>query len=186
MFTGWWVDKHDVAYLHSATLLSKKEEPTGTCSDTDDSQKLCWVKGARKERLHRVWVHSHEISAKGKSMETESRSVFAQRWEWAMIAHGYSISIWSTESERVSGSVVSDSLQPHGLQPARLLCPWDFPGKNTGVGCHSFLQGIFPTQGSNPGLLRCRYIFTIWATREAIWSDGPVLKLDCGDGYATI
>ena len=36
-----------------------------------------------------------------------------------------------------------------------LLCPWDPPGKNTGLGCHSLLQGIFPTQGSNPYLL-CR------------------------------
>ena len=35
----------------------------------------------------------------------------------------------------------------------RLLCPWDFPGENTGAGCHFLLQGIFPTQGSNPGLL---------------------------------
>ena len=50
-------------------------------------------------------------------------------------------------------SVVSDSLQPHGLYPARFLCPWDFPGKNTGVGCHFLLQRIFPTQGSNPCLL---------------------------------
>ena len=48
---------------------------------------------------------------------------------------------------------MSDSLQPHGLEPARLLCPWDFPSKNTGVGCHFLLQGIFPTQGSNPCLL---------------------------------
>ena len=40
-------------------------------------------------------------------------------------------------------------LQTHGLSPARLLCPWDFSGKNTGVGCHFLLQGIFPTQGSN-------------------------------------
>ena len=39
--------------------------------------------------------------------------------------------------------------QPHGLQPVRLPCPWDFPRKNTGVGCHFLLQGIFPTQGSN-------------------------------------
>ena len=44
-------------------------------------------------------------------------------------------------------------LQPHGLWPTRLLCPWDFPGKNTGVGCHFLLQGIFLTQGSNPGVL---------------------------------
>ena len=53
-------------------------------------------------------------------------------------------------------SVVSDSLQPHGLQPARLLCPRDSPGKNTWMGCHFHLQGIFPTQGSNPGLPHCR------------------------------
>ena len=37
-------------------------------------------------------------------------------------------------------------------------CPWDSPGKNTEVGCHSLLQGIFWTQGSNPGLLHCRQI----------------------------
>ena len=54
-------------------------------------------------------------------------------------------------------SVVSDSLQPCGLQPARLLCLWKFPGKNTGVGCHFLLQGIFPTQGLNLGLLHCRW-----------------------------
>ena len=41
----------------------------------------------------------------------------------------------------------------------RLLHPWDFLGKSTGVGCHFFLQGIFPTQGSNPGLLHCRQTF---------------------------
>ena len=45
-----------------------------------------------------------------------------------------------------------DSLHPYGLQPARLLCPWWSPGKNTGVGCHVLLQGIFPTQGWNPHL----------------------------------
>ena len=38
-------------------------------------------------------------------------------------------------------------------KPTRLLCPWDSPGRNTGVGCHTLLQGIFPTQGSNPHLL---------------------------------
>ena len=53
----------------------------------------------------------------------------------------------------VSHSVMSDSLRPRGLQPARLLCPWKSPGKNPGVGCHSLLWGIFPTQGSNLGLL---------------------------------
>ena len=49
-------------------------------------------------------------------------------------------------------SVMSSSLQPYGLRPARLLCPWNLPGKNTGVGCHFLLQSIFQTQGSNPCL----------------------------------
>ena len=55
-----------------------------------------------------------------------------------------------------ASSVVSDSLRPHGLQPTRFLRPWDFPGKNTGVGCHFLFQEIFPTQGSSLGLPYCR------------------------------
>ena len=47
----------------------------------------------------------------------------------------------------------ADSLQPRRLQPARLLGPWHFPGKNTGVGCHFLLQDIFPIHGSTPHLL---------------------------------
>ena len=50
-------------------------------------------------------------------------------------------------------SVVSDSVQPHGLQLSRLLCPWDSLGKDTRVGCHFLLQGIFLTQGLKPHLL---------------------------------
>ena len=59
--------------------------------------------------------------------------------------------------ESVSHSVMSDSATPWTITH-RLLCPQKFPGKNTGVGCHSLLQRIFPTQGSNPGLLHCRWI----------------------------
>ena len=60
-----------------------------------------------------------------------------------------------------SCSVVSNSLRPHGLQPTRLLCPWDFPGTGTGVGCHVLLQGIFLTQESNPGLPHCRQTLNV-------------------------
>ena len=45
-----------------------------------------------------------------------------------------------SEKWKWSRSVVSDSSRPHGLQPTRLLCPWDFPGKSTGVGCHCLLR----------------------------------------------
>ena len=55
-------------------------------------------------------------------------------------------------------SVMPNPLQPHGLGPARLLCPWNSPGKNTEVGSHSLLQDIFPIQGSNPGLPYSRRI----------------------------
>ena len=87
---------------------------------------------------------------------------------------------------------MSDSLRPHGLQPTRLLRPWDFPGKNTGVGCHCLLQGIFPTQGLNP---HCRQIlyhlshqgsetreensyYLIWEYMQSAWHLGKwkVLK----------
>ena len=48
-----------------------------------------------------------------------------------------------SEKWKWSRSVVSDSEQPHGLQPTRLLRPWDFPGKSTGVGCHRLLRFVF-------------------------------------------
>ena len=54
------------------------------------------------------------------------------------------------------------------LCPPRVLCPWDFPGKNTGVDCHALFQGLFLTQGLNPGLLLGRFILYLWAHREAI------------------
>ena len=71
------------------------------------------------------------------------------------------ISNISEESKSVSHSVVFDSLQPHGLSPTRLLCPWNFPGKNIGLGSHSLLQGIFLTPRSNRGLLHYRQIFLL-------------------------
>ena len=48
---------------------------------------------------------------------------------------------------------MANSLRPHGLQSARFLCPWHFPGKTIGVSCHFLHQGIFPTQGLNPHIL---------------------------------
>ena len=58
----------------------------------------------------------------------------------------------NTTKSKLKGAVhkcaaMSDSLQPHGLQPTRLLCPWNFPGKNTGVGCHLLLWGNLSHSG---------------------------------------
>ena len=74
-----------------------------------------------------------------------------------------------SESESVSCSIMSDSLQPYVLQSVRPLCPWNSPGKNTGVGSHFLLQGIFPTQGSNPGLLHCREILYCLSYQGSPW-----------------
>ena len=62
----------------------------------------------------------------------------------------------SLHKVKVKSLSLSNTLQPHGLQPTRLLHLWDFPGKTTGVGCHFLLQGIFLTKGLNPGLPHCR------------------------------
>ena len=83
--------------------------------------------------------------------------------EHPIATHTMSSRLVSRSCQRVKrGSVprsdVSGSMLPHGLEPARLLCPWDSPGKNTGVGAVSFSRGIFLTQGSNLGLLHCRQI----------------------------
>ena len=61
-------------------------------------------------------------------------------------------------------SVMSDSFVTPWTVAHQAPCPWDFPGKNTGVGCHFLLQGILPTQGSNPHLLSmCHLVLTFHA-----------------------
>ena len=62
-------------------------------------------------------------------------------------------------------SLLQSCLTAYELQPARLLCPWDSPGKNTRMGSCSLLQGIFLTQGLNLGLLCCRLaslLLSLW------------------------
>ena len=86
------------------------------------------------------------------------------------------------ESEKWKGShsVVSDSSQLHGLQPTRLLCPWDFPGKSTGVGCHCLLRSMVLALGlsyiafitlryvpSLPTMLRVLMISVYWVMANA-------------------
>ena len=71
-----------------------------------------------------------------------------------MLLLAYFVGVHAT-NESESRSVVSDSLPPHGL-----YSPWNSPDQNNGVGSLFLLRGIFPTQGSNPGLLHCGGFFT--------------------------
>ena len=98
-----------------------------------------------------VWIDAgHSVC--WASLEMEQRSRIQMKLWW------YSLCMVATSQSACSvASVMSDSLRPLGLKPTRLLCPWDFPGKNTGLGCHALPQGIFPTQGLNS---HCRWILS--------------------------
>ena len=74
---------------------------------------------------------------------------------------------------------MSDSLQPHGL-----YSPWNSPGQNTGVGSLSLLQGIFPSQGLNPG--SPSGFLTVWATREALYAENLMWNARLDDAQAGI
>ena len=88
---------------------------------------------------------------------------WAPRWQkfclWSYLGFPYWVMFSSAEDTLclrvcvLSHSDMCNSLPPHGLQPTRLLCIWNFQARNTRVGCHFLLQGIFRTQGSNPRLL---------------------------------
>ena len=94
-------------------------------------------------RSHIPQVRVHMLQLRVFMLQVKKRS---------RTCHSYRSCKW------FSHSIVSDSLQSHGLQPSRLLCPWDSPVKNTEVDCCSLSQRIFLTQGWNPGLLHCRHI----------------------------
>ena len=81
---------------------------------------------------------------------------FSPSLEWAASIHSMKMaSEWVSEVTHMCLTLCD----PMDYSLTRFLHPWDFPGKNTGVGCHFLLQEIFPTQGLNPGLLHCRQTF---------------------------
>ena len=83
----------------------------------------------------------------------------------------YLLQVYNSVCVCAQSSAISYSLRPHQLQPIRLLCPSDDPGKNTGAGCRFLLPGIIPTQGLNLRLLPLLHLqvdffyhFTTWDT----------------------
>ena len=98
---------------------------------------------------------------------------------WGTITHSLQslwirhFKLWGMWKVKGNMSVVFNSLRPHGLWPTRSLCPRDCTSENTGAGRHSLLQGNFLTQGLHLSLLHCRWILTVWGTREALWEIYP-------------
>ena len=121
-----------------------------------------------------IWCNSHEDSNR------VDQCVVLQNNQMVQVPFNYDM----TEGRRVTIHVcvcvcvsaellqLCLTLWAYGLQPTRLLCPWDSPGNNTEVSCCALLQGIFLTQGSNPHLLwhiSCigRWVLTTSTTWEA-------------------
>ena len=99
-------------------------------------------------RMYSVCIFQHSL---GNIFFFKKKSLFLKNILWYLLSAELVLQVMRLESE--SHSVMSDSLQPHGL-----YSPWNSPGQNTRVGRLSLLQGIFPTQGSDLGLLHCRCI----------------------------
>ena len=158
MFASPWNSNVDILTYNGMILRSEALGPEGRALINGIST---LIKGARVE----------------KEMATHS-SILAWKISWTEETGGPQ----SMGSQRItrlrtyrrkseSHSVVSDSLRPHELHSS-----WNSPGQNTGVGSLSLLQGIFPTQGSNPGLPRCRWIL------YQLSHKGSLPHIPCGEG----
>ena len=102
--------------------------------------------------LEKGWQRMRQLDGISDLMDmslSKLRELVIDREAQRAAVHG----VAKSETRLSSRSVVSKSLWPHRLQPARLLCPWNSPGKNTEMGYHFLLQGIFLTQELNPCLL---------------------------------
>ena len=92
-------------------------------------------------------------------------------------------SMHESEKWKWSRLVVSNSLRPHGLQPTRLLRPWNFPGKSTGVGCHCLLHWWTLLLGKSKDTYKCRNeTGDITADATEIWRTLKILREQSGMG----
>ena len=134
---------------------------------------ICQVIRSRRNHIAR---EGHCLMGVGRSNTTQtgwSRKASLMRQERTHKFCGQQMCAWVL----LSHSVVSDFLQPHGLCLPGSSVHGDSPGKNTAVGCHALLQGIFPIQGLNPGVPHCRWILCHLSHQGNIWSaDGLQLR----------
>ena len=142
--TDKWIKNKCVWILLSHVWLfaTPMDLPGSTVHGIFQERILQWValSYSRGSSRARDWTHVSRIG----------RQILYCCASWASHIHK-NINIYSMYV--ISRSGMSDTLVPHRLQPTRLLCLWDSPGKNTGACCHFLLQGIFPAKGSNLHLL---------------------------------
>ena len=98
-----------------------------------------WKWKVKVKSLSRVW---HFTTPWAVAYQAPLSMGFSRQEHWSGLS--FPFPMHESEKRRWTSSVVSDTQRPHGLQPSRLLRPWDFPGKSTGVGCHCLLQQMKP------------------------------------------
>ena len=140
-----WVFNLKILRLHCPVLLPGKSQRQRSLEgyspwDHEESEMT--------ERLHFHFSLSCIGEGNGNPLQCSCLENPRDRGAWWAAVYGVAQS--RTRLKRLSSS-------SSRLWPMKLRCPWDFPGKNTGVGCHFFLQGIFLSQGSNPHLLHPRW-----------------------------
>ena len=146
---GWWASGSSESalclrwpkYWSFSFSLSPFNKYSGLISFKTD-----WFDLLAVQRTVKSFLHYHNLKA-----SILQHSVFMVQLSHPYMTTGKSVKMLVTQS-------CPTLCDPIDCKPLRLVCLWDSPGKNTGVGCHFLLQGIFPSQGSNPGLLHCRQI----------------------------
>ena len=131
-----WMDKEDMVHIYNGILRGHEKEQNFAMRNNVDGfggHYAEWNKSHRERQIQGNFPGSPVVRA------------------LCLPCRGQGFNPWLRAVCWVA-SVMSDSVWPNGLEPTRLLCLWDSPGKNTGVDCHFLLQGIL-TQGSNPHLL---------------------------------
>ena len=153
MSTNRWMDKGDVVHIYNGILLlSHKKEWNNAIFNNMNGPRDYHTDQNESERKIQIPYDVTYAAAAAKSLQScptlcnptdgsppGSLSLgFSRQEHWSGLP--FPSPMHESEKWKWSRSVVSDSLRPHGLQPTRLLHPWEFPGKSTGVGCHCLLQ----------------------------------------------
>ena len=109
--------------------------------------------------IHFSWGSDHSVACKFFKWDVKAKLSISVSWYLSFFFFFFGFLSFKEKNESVGCSVMSDSFETLWTVVCQLLCPWNSPGKNSEVSCHSLLQGIFLLQGSNLGLLHCRQIF---------------------------
>ena len=182
MFVYIYMCVYVCVYIRAAAAKSRQSCPT-LCDPIDGSPPGSPVPGILQARTLEWAAISFSSGLKWKVKVKSLSHIWLSATPWTA-AYQTPPSMGFSRQEYWSGVPLPSLVyiyiyDPMDCSPGyrdRPLCSWDFPGENTGVGCHFLLQGIFSTQGPNPHFLHCMWILHYWATREELHNTYMIQK----------